>query len=142
MNNPNPNYNDGPTANPNSIARASAGGATDPLDDPNYDWMDWVMTLEFLPEALVLRRNEFVEWAGAAGFENIEMSGLDEHDCWEFRCTRGTNAECTSAAQVERCLGFVARGARRQFHPGQFIAIADGDSIAARFRLEPREPQV
>jgi hypothetical protein len=124
--------------NPNSIARAAAGGATDPLDDPNYDWMKWVMTIDFLPAALVARRNDFMEWAGAAGFDNIEMRDLDAHDCWEFRCNRGTNAECTTAAQVERWLGFVARGARCHFPPGQFVAIVDGDSIAARFRLEPR----
>jgi hypothetical protein len=124
--------------NPNSIARAVTGGATDPLDDPDYDWMKWVMTLEFLPAALVARRNDFVEWAGAAGFDNIEMRDLDEHDCWEFRCNRGTNAECTTPTQAERWLGFVARGAGCRFVPGQFIAIVDGDSIAARFRLEPR----
>ena len=127
--------------NPNSTDRPDFGVGTDPLDDPNYDWMAWIMSLDFLPEALVARRNDFVEWAGGAGFENIEMRHLGENDDWEFRCNRGPNAECTTAAQVERWLGFVARGARCQFPPGQFIAIVDGDSIAARFRLEPGEPQ-
>jgi len=126
--------------NPNSTARPAVGVGTDPFDDPNFDVMAWVMTIDFLPEPLLTRRSDFVEWAGAAGFENIEMRDLDEHDCWEFRCNRGTNEECTTAYQVERWLGFVARGARCQFHPGQFIAIVDGDSIAARFQLEPREP--
>jgi hypothetical protein len=123
--------------NPNSHVPTDSG-ATDPLDDPNFDWMDWIMTIDFLPEALVARRNQFVEWAGAAGFVDIEMRDLDEHHCWEFRCRRGTNAECTTPFQAERWLGFVARGAGCQFPPGQFIAIVDGDSIAARFRLEPR----
>jgi hypothetical protein len=124
--------------NPNSIARAVTGGATDPLDDPDYDWMKWVITLEFLPEALVARRNDLVEWAGAAGFVNIEMRHLSEDDTWDFRCNRGTVAECTTQLQTERWLGFVARGCGCRFVPGQFIAIVDGDSIAARFQLEAR----
>jgi len=128
--------------NPNSIAPAAARVGTDPFDDPNFDIMGWINTLDFLPEPLVIRRNEFVEWAGAAGFTNIQMRDLDEHHCWEFRCSRGTNAECATLRQVERQLEFVARGAGYQFSPGQFIAIVDGDSIAARFRLEPREQQV
>jgi hypothetical protein len=103
--------------------------------------MKWIMTLDFLAEPLVTLRNEFIEWAGGAGFQNIEMRHLGENDDWEFRCKRGTNAECTTAAQVERWLGFVARGARCQFPPGHFVAIVDGDSIAARFLLEPEEPQ-
>lgn len=126
---------------PNSIARPAAGGATDPFEDENFDIMAWIMTIDFLPEPLVARRNDFMEWAGAAGFENIEMRDLDEHECWEFRCSRGTNAECTTPSQAERWLGFVARGAGCRFPPGQFIAIVEGDSIAARFRLEPGEPQ-
>ena len=124
--------------NPNPDYRAVAGRYDDPLDDPDFDIMAWIMTIDFLPAPMVARRNEFIRWAEAAGFEHIEMRDLDEHDCWEFRCNRGTNAECTTPSQVERWLGFVARGAGCQFPPGQFIAIVDGDSIAARFRLEPR----
>src|SRR5512141_884925 len=122
--------------NPNSPA--SAGGAADPFDDPNFDVMAWVMTIDFLPGALAARRDEFVERAGAAGFEDIEMRYLGENDPWEFRCNRGTNAECTSVTQVERWLRFVGRGAGCQFVPEHFIAILDGDSIAARFRLQTR----
>ena len=127
--------------NPNPDDRPIVGDATDPFDDLNFDFMAWIMTIDFLPEALVARRSDFVEWAGAAGFENIEMCDLDEYACWEFRCNRGTSAQCTTPAQVERWLGFVARGAGCQFPPGQFITIVDGKSIAARFQLEPREPQ-
>jgi hypothetical protein len=125
--------------NPNPITPAEAVRSDKPFDDPDFDIMAWINTLDFLPPAEVVRRNEFVEWAGAAGFVNIEMRDLDEHQCWEFRCNRGTNAECTTPRQVERRLEFVARGAGCQFTPGQFIAILVGDSIAARFRLEPRE---
>ncbi len=126
--------------NLNPDDRPAAGGATDPLDDPNFDWMAWIMTIDFLPEALVLRRKEFIEWAGAAGFVNIELRHLSENDDWEFRCHRGTNAECTTPAQAKRCLGRIARGADCQIPPGQFIAIVEGDSVTARFRLEPRVP--
>ena len=128
--------------NPNPITPAEAVRCDDAFNDPNFDIMAWINTLDFLPPDEVIRRNEFVEWAGAAGFTNIQMRDLDEHKCWEFRCRRGTNAECTTPRQVERQLEFVARGAGYQFSPGQFIAIVDGVSIAARFRLEPREQQV
>ena len=128
--------------NPNPITPAEAVRSDKPFDDPDFDIMAWINTLDFLPPAEVVRRNEFVEWAGAAGFVNIEMRDLDEHQCWEFRCNRGTNAECTTPRQVKRRLEFVAGRAGCQFHLGQFIAIVDGDSIAARFRLESREQQV
>jgi hypothetical protein len=124
--------------NPNPERRAAAVTCDDPFDDPDYI-MAWINTIDFLPESLVIRRNEFIQWAEAAGFEDIEMRDLGEHDFWEFRCSRGTNAECTTPAQVERWLGFVARGVGCQFPPCQFIAIVDGDSIAARFRLEPKQ---
>ena len=127
--------------NPNPDYRA-ASRYDDPFDDPNFDLMAWMMSLDFLPPPLVARRNNFVEWAGAAGFVNIEMRDLDRHSVWEFRCQRGTNAQCTTAAQAERWLGNVARGCGCQFVAGQFIAIVEGDRIAARFRLEPRVPPV
>lgn len=124
--------------NPNASGRVEAVHYDDPFDDPDFVTA-WINTIDFLPEPLFARRNAFIEWAGAAGFTNLEMRYLGENDDWEFRCSRGTNGECTTAAQVERCLGFVARGAGCQFHPGQFIAIIVGDSIAARFRLEPKQ---
>ena len=128
--------------NPNPDNRAAAGRYDDPFDDPNFDIMAWIMTIDLLPAPMVARRNEFIGWAEAAGFVNIEMRDLDEHDCWEFRCSRGTNAECTTPFQAERWLGFVARGCGCWVAPGQFIAIVDGDAIAARFRLEPRQRRV
>jgi hypothetical protein len=118
---------------------AEDGFYKDPFDDPDFDPWAWIMTINFLPEPLVVRRDEFIEWAGAAGFENIEMRYLDDDDYWEFRCRRGTTDECTSPAHVERWLGYIARGCCCRIAPGQFIAIVDGDSIAARFRLEPKE---
>ena len=39
------------------------------MDDPESDTMGWIMPIDFLPEPLVAR-NEFVEWAAAAAFEN------------------------------------------------------------------------
>jgi hypothetical protein len=124
--------------NPNPDYRAAAGPYEDPIDDPNFDIKAWIMSIDFLPEALVARRNDFIGWAGAAGFAKIELCHLGENEYWEFRCSRGSNVECTTARQVERWLGFVARGSNCRFVQGQFIAIVVGDSIAARFRLEAR----
>ena len=139
MNDPNPNSDVGPAANLNPNAPAAAIYYPDPFDDPHFDVMAWIDTIAFVPAAQVATGLEFRGWAGADGFEKIELCYLGEGDGWEFRCNRGTNAECTTAAQAERWLGFVARGCGCQFSPGHFIAIVEGDSIAARFRLEPRE---
>src|ERR1700677_2664522 len=100
--------------NLNSDGCAAAGRYLDPFDDPDFDIMAWINSLDFLPEPLVARRKEFIERAGAAGFVNIEMRDLDEQDFWEFRCNRGTNAECVTVRHVEIRLGFVARSSNCQ----------------------------
>jgi hypothetical protein len=88
--------------------------------------------------ACELRRHELRGWAEAAGFQNIDVRNLGQPDAWEMRFDRGTNAECTTAAEAKRWLGFVARGCGCRFESGQFVAIVDGERTAARFRLQPR----
>src|SRR4051794_12084480 len=105
--------------------------ADEPLD--GLDLMEWIMRIEFLPPPLIALRYVFVEWASAAGLENIEMRHLDDQDVWEFRCNQGTNEECVTVRQVERWLGFFARGSDFKFAPGHFIAIVVNGLIAARF---------
>ena len=95
-------------------------------------------------DPMELRRSELRGWAEAAGFESIDVRNLGNASAWEMRFDRGTNAECTTAAEAERWLGYVARGCGCQFEPGEFVAIVEGTRIAARFRLQPRpqpEPQ-
>jgi hypothetical protein len=126
MNNPNPNY---------------ARPARDPFDEPDVDYkayMERVFEAIQPNDPVLLRRTELRHWAESAGFENVELCHLGKRDFWEMRFKRGTNAECTNPAEVERWLGFVARGCGCRFILGQFIAIVDGDSIAARFRLRPQ----
>jgi hypothetical protein len=90
-----------------------------------------------LDAPITLRRNDLRGWGEAAGFENIDVRNLGEPDAWEMRFSRGTNTECTTAAEAERWLGYIARGCQCQIEPGQFVAIVEGDRIAARFRLQP-----
>jgi len=124
--------------NPNTPAEAVH--YDDPFDDPNFDYEGYIAkALEAVDFPVCLRRTELSRWAAAAGFEAVNVRHLGEPDSWEMRFQRGTNVECTNLAQIERWLGFVARGSGCRFVPGQFIALVVGDSIAARFRLEPRE---
>ena len=41
--------------NPNSMARAADGRYDDPFDDPNFDVMGWIMSIDFPPPAEVAR---------------------------------------------------------------------------------------
>jgi hypothetical protein len=52
---------------------------------------------------------------------------------------RGTNRECTTAAEAEGWMGYITRGCGCgcQIDPARFVTIVDGDRIAARFWLQP-----
>ncbi len=132
MTNPNSNYN--------LSAKASAA---DPEEAPDFceRYLEQIME-EIRREAPArARRYDLQEWAGAAGFEEIEARHLG-NDCWELRCRRGTNRECTDTTHVERWLGYVARGCGCRIEPGSFVAVLLEDRIAARFRLQPGLPPV
>lgn len=118
-----------------------AGVPPDVSNDPDdFDPKDWIMQRIYPDDPMELRRNDLRGWSEAAGFVDIDVRNLGEPDAWEMRFNRGANAECVNAAEAERWLGFIARGCRCQFVPGRFVAIVDGDRIAARFSLEPRPP--
>jgi len=111
----------------------------DPNDD--FDIREWVLRNIQLNDPVELRRNDLRSWAEAAGFADIDVWNLGDLDGWEMRFNRGTNIECTNVVEVERFLGYIARGCQCQIMPGQFVALVHGDRIAARFRLQPR-PQL
>ena len=90
-----------------------------------------------LNDPVELRRNDLRGWAEAAGFQSVDVRNLGDIDGWEIRFIRGTNTECNTAAEVERWLGYIARGCGCQFVPGHFVAIVGDNLIAARFRLQP-----
>ncbi len=93
-------------------------------------------------DPLELRRNDLRGWAEAAGFQDVDVGNLGEPDFWEMRFNRGANAECATAAEAERWVRYIARGCQCQIAVDQFVAIVDGDWIAARFRLQPRPQPV
>ncbi len=126
MTNPNPAY-----------ARHDVGLSSDPVDDPNFDAKGWIMQRIYPDDPVELRRNDLRGWAEAAHFENVDVRNLGEPDFWEMRFNRGTNAHCATAAEAEYWLGCIVRECECQFVPGQFVAIVQGDQIAARFRLQP-----
>lgn len=132
MTNPNPAY-----------AHPATGLPPDTCLDPDdFDAKDWIMRNIYPDDPMELRRNELRGWAEAAGFQNIDVRNLGVPDFWEMRFDRGTNAECTTAAEAEGWIGYIARGCQCQIEPGQFVAIVAGDQIAARFRLQPRAQPV
>jgi hypothetical protein len=110
----------------------------DAFDDLDADHIDWILRNLELDDPVELRRHDLRGWAEAAGFQDVDVRNLGQPDAWEMRCNRGTNAECTTAAEAERWFGYVARGCQCQIAVDQFVAIVDGDRIAARFRLQPR----
>jgi hypothetical protein len=109
-------------------------------DDDRLDIKDWIMRNIQLNDPIELRRNDLRGWAEAAGFADIDVRNLGDLTAWELRFNRGTNTECNTADEAEHWLGHIARGCECQIVPGQFVAIMDGDRIAARFRLQPRPP--
>lgn len=122
-------------------AEPDAALPPDAVNDPDdFDPKDWIMRNIYLNDPVELRRNELRGWAEAAGFQNIDVGNLGEPDFWEMRFNRGTNTECTTAAEAERWFGYIAGECQRQIVTDQFVAIVDGDRIAARFRLRPAAP--
>jgi len=110
----------------------------DPADD--FDAREWIVANIELNDPVERRRNELRVRAEAAGFTDIDVRHLADPNGWEMRFHRGTNTECATADEAERWLNYIAFGCQCEIDPGQFVAIADGDRIAARFRLLPQAP--
>lgn len=73
------------------------------IADPDvFDIREWVLRNIQLNDPVELCRNELRSWAEAAGFENIDVRNLGDLAGWELRLNRGTNTECTTAAEAER----------------------------------------
>jgi hypothetical protein len=72
------------------------------LNDPNdFDLKDWIMRNIYPDDPMERRRNELRSSAEASGFANDDLRNLGEPDFWELHFDRGTNAECTTAAEAE-----------------------------------------
>ena len=121
-----------------AYAQPDVGLPPDPVNAADLALFEWIMRNIELDDPIALRRNDLQGWAEAAGFEDIDAQNLGEADFWEMRFNRGRNAERTTPAEVERWIGHLARGCRCRVVPGQFVAIVQGNQIAARFRLQPR----
>ena len=87
-------------------------------------------------DPITLRRADLLDWAQAAGFQNIDVRHLGDNDYWEMRFACGDGG-CNTPAEVERVIGFNARGCRCRIAPGQFVAVVMNNQAAARFRLQP-----
>jgi len=127
--------------NPNPIrALHDAGLRPAALNGPDdFDIKDWIMRNIFLNDPVELRRNDLRGWAEAAGFADVDVGNLGQPDFWEMRFNRGRNTECTTAAEAERWLGYIAHGCGCRIEQDQFVALVRGDQIAARFRLQRRQ---
>jgi hypothetical protein len=101
-----------------------------------FDALDeWLLATLDSNDPINLRHAELTGWADAAGFKNIDLRNLSD-DSWVMRFTPGTSA-CTTAADAERLVGFIARACRCRIEPHQMVTIMLGDQIAGRFTLQP-----
>ena len=131
MNNPNAEY-----------SRVTGSLITDPCEDPGFceRYLNEVMDAIVRGDPIAVLRRDLRRWSAAAGFQNIDLHNLDKFDFWEMRFNRGTNGECDSIEDVERWLGYIARGCGYRIVPGEFLALILDDRVAARFKLQVREP--
>lgn len=81
-------------------------------------------------------------WAAAAKFEEVTSRSLGTEDYFELRFKRGRNNECTTAAEVEKWLGYIVRGMGFRIPPGDCVVNLTGDQITTWFRWEPRPTAV
>ena len=126
MTNPNPNV---PTSN------IYYG---DPLDDPNFDVMAWIMSIDFALPAEVARERAIRQWLEAAGFTGIDLRRVPERgeDCWQAVMGRGTNSDCPTGLAAQAMLNNLAADLGCRI-AGESSGLAWGDQIGVGFRLCP-----
>jgi hypothetical protein len=124
--------------NPNPDDRVADARSNDPLDDPNYDWMDWINALDFPPPAEVVRERAIRQWLEAAGFTEINLRRLPERgeDCWQAVMHRGTNRDCPTGLAAQAMLNSLAADLRCRIE-GESSGLAWADQIGVAFRLGP-----
>jgi hypothetical protein len=108
----------------------------DPADDPAFDAKDWVMRKIDLNSPVENRRAELRRLAETAGFEDVDVRNLGAPEFWEMRFSTGANARCATAAEAETWVTQFVNDCHCQLEPGQFVAVVEGNRIAARFRLQ------
>lgn len=116
--------------------QSDTGSPSDTTYEPSLDVKDWVMRHLHLNDPLELRRAEIRRQAEAAGFADVDVINLGTPEFWEVRFSPRANVGCTTAAEAERWLIHIIDECQCQVEPGQFVAVVDGNRIAARFRLQ------
>jgi hypothetical protein len=124
--------------NPNADSLAAAGRSDDPLDDPNFDVMAWIMSIDFPPPAEVARERAIRQWLEAAGFTGIDLRRMPERgeDCWQAVMGRGTNRDCPTGLAAQAMLNTLAADLGCRID-GESSGLAWGDQIGVGFRLRP-----
>jgi hypothetical protein len=122
--------------NPNPERRAAADSATDPLDDPDFDVMAWIMSIEFRRPAEVAREQAIRRWLDAAGFTDIDLRHVPERgdDCWQAVMRRGTNRDCVTGLAAQELMHTLAADLGCRI-TGEVAGLAWGDQIGVGFRL-------
>jgi hypothetical protein len=125
--------------NPNPNTPAEAVRYLDPFDDPNFDWMDWINSLDFPPPGEVVRERAIRLWLNAAGFAEIDLRRLPERgeDCWQAVMRRGTNRDCPTGLAAQGMLTYLAADLDCRIRDGESFGLAWGDQIGVAFRLGP-----
>jgi hypothetical protein len=124
MNNPNPEYHNGPVAAPE-----------DDFDAERF--------FDHVFDALTVREIAIRRWFEAKGFVDVRVRLLPLRglDWWECLMLRAQNAESPTCGAVQALVGQLAEEVRCQFLPHEFRAVVWGDRICVHFRLTPQPTQ-
>ena len=125
--------------NPNPENRAAAGRYDDPFDDPDFDIMGWINTLDFPPPTEVVIQQAIRHWLEAAGFIGIDLRRLFERgpDAWQAVMRRGTNRDCATGLAAQALLNVLAADLGCRIQDGESSGLACGGYICVSFRLRP-----
>jgi hypothetical protein len=125
--------------NPNPDGGTAAGRHLDQFDDPDFDVMAWINTLDFLPPAEAVHERAIRQWLEAAGFIGIDLRRVFERgpDAWQVVMRSGTNGDCPTGLAAEAMLTNLAADLGCRIQGGESSGIAWGDQIGVSFRLRP-----
>ncbi|MGO8927951.1 MAG: hypothetical protein ACLQU3_13825 [Limisphaerales bacterium] len=121
MNNPNPNYNDGPAA------------------DPEADF-DYQAFIDHVFDALTVRETQIRRWFEAKNFVDVRVRPLPLRGLgsWECLMLRAENDVSPTQDAVQALVGQLAEDMGCQVEPDEFCAVVWSDRICAHFRLSPQ----
>jgi hypothetical protein len=118
MNNPNPNYDGGPAA--------------DPEDDFDHERF-----IEHVFDLLAARGTQIRQWFESEGFVDVKVRQLPlrGQNSWECLMLRGQNSECRNCDEVKALVMRLASDLRFVAQADEIWAVVWSDRIGTHFQL-------